>query len=103
MLMRVIGRLLVAVGALSLLGSFVQRTPVSQAAAPPPSQPYNWRNVEIVGGSFVTGIIYNQSTPGLVFARTDIGGAYRLDTATQRWIPLIDWVSWDDWNLLDVE
>ncbi len=66
------------------------------------SQSYDWRNVQIVGGGFVPGIVFNQSQPNLVFARTDIGGAYRLDPATNRWIPLLDWVSWDDWNLTGV-
>jgi xyloglucan-specific exo-beta-1,4-glucanase len=64
---------------------------------------YLWRNVEIVGGGFVPGIIYNTTEPGLVYARTDIGGAHRLDTTTNRWTPLLDWVSWDDWNLTGVE
>src|SRR5688572_5265801 len=66
------------------------------------SQPYNWKNVQIVGGGFVPGIVYNQSQPGLVYARTDIGGAYRLDPATNRWIPLTDWIGWDDWNLTGI-
>ena len=63
------------------------------------NQPFTWRNVEIVGGGFVPGIIFNETEPGLVYARTDIGGAYRRDPVTRRWIPLTDWVSWDDWNL----
>jgi hypothetical protein len=66
------------------------------------SQPYVWRNVEIVGGGFVPGIVFNQSEPGLVYARTDIGGAYRLNAATGRWIPLTDWIGWDDWNLTGI-
>ena len=64
---------------------------------------YVWRNVEIVGGGYVPGIVFNAKEPGLVYARTDIGGAYRLDTKTHRWIPLLDWVSWDDWNLTGVD
>ncbi|MEV4410597.1 xyloglucanase [Catellatospora sp. NPDC049609] len=61
-------------------------------------QHYRWRNVEIVGGGFVPGIVFNQSEPGLVYARTDIGGAYRLHPATGRWIPLLDWVGWEKWG-----
>jgi len=64
---------------------------------------YVWRNVEIVGGGYVPGIIFNTSEPGLVYARTDIGGAYRLDEATHRWVPLLDWVGWDNWGLSGVD
>jgi xyloglucan-specific exo-beta-1,4-glucanase len=63
---------------------------------------YTWRNVQIAGGGFVPGIIFNATEANLVYARTDIGGAYRLDNATGRWIPLLDSVSWDDWNLTGV-
>lgn len=68
------------------------------SAAAPGNRPYDWRNAEVVGGGFVPGIVFNQSEPGLVYARTDIGGAYRLDRRTGRWIPLLDWVGWDDWG-----
>ncbi|MBN1887812.1 MAG: PKD domain-containing protein [Thermoflexales bacterium] len=70
---------------------------------PAANEPYAWRNVEIVGGGFVTGIIFNTKEKDLVYARTDIGGAYRRDPAAMRWIPLLDWVSWDDYNLIGVE
>src|SRR6185295_9436501 len=66
-------------------------------------QDYNWRNVEIVGGGYVPGIIFNQTEPGLVYARTDIGGAYRLNKHTNRWVPLLDSIGWDDWNLTGVD
>ena len=68
-----------------------------------PAEPYSWRNVEVVGGGFVPGIIFNTTEPGLVYARTDIGGAYRLDTATNRWIPLLDWIGWDQWGWTGVD
>ncbi len=64
---------------------------------------YVWRNVEIVGGGYVPGIIFNTSEPDLVYARTDIGGAYRWNTHTSRWIPLLDWVGWDNWGYSGVD
>jgi len=64
---------------------------------------YRWRNVEIVGGGYVPGIVFSTAEPGLVYARTDIGGAYRWNPDRQRWIPLLDWVSWDEWNLTGVD
>ena len=65
--------------------------------------PYVWRNVEIVGGGFVSGIIFHPTKPGVVYARTDIGGPYRWDTGTKRWIPLVDWLGPEDWNLYGAE
>ena len=67
------------------------------------TQSYTWRNVEIVGGGFVPGIIFNATEPNLIYARTDIGGAYRWNPSTNRWIPLLDWVSFDEWNLTGVD
>ena len=64
---------------------------------------YRWRNVEIVGGGFVTGIIHHPKQRGLVYVRTDIGGAARLDPRTRRWVQLLEWVGWEDWSLTGVE
>lgn len=64
---------------------------------------YSWRNVQIVGGGFVDGIVFSPTEPGLAYARTDIGGAYRWDPAARRWVPLMDSTGFDDWNELGVE
>jgi len=50
------------------------------------SQAYSWKNVQIGGGGFVPGIIFNEGRAGLVYARTDVGGAYRQDPATGKWL-----------------
>jgi xyloglucan-specific exo-beta-1,4-glucanase len=64
---------------------------------------YRWRNVQIAGGGYVPGIVFNESEPGLVYARTDIGGAYRLNSHSNRWTPLLDWVGADEWGLTGVD
>ena len=69
----------------------------SLAPAPPPAAPslaapvpYVYRNVRIDGGGFVPAVLFSRLERGLVYARTDMGGAYRLDAPTQRWLPLLD-------------
>lgn len=62
------------------------------------TEAYTWENVRIDGGGFVPGIIFNESEPDLIYARTDIGGAYRWDPANARWIPLLDWIGWENWG-----
>lgn len=66
--------------------------------------PYNFHNVVIGGGGgFIPGIVFSTKEPGLVYARTDIGGAYRFDSKSGGWIPLLDWIGFPDWNLSGVE
>ena len=55
-----------------------------------PAVPYTWRNVRIDGGGFVPAVLFSRLERGVVYARTDMGGAYRLDAPTQRWLPLLD-------------
>jgi hypothetical protein len=65
--------------------------------------PYAWKNVVIKGGGFVTGVVASRALPGLVFARTDVGGAYRFAPATGRWMAITDWVGHDNSNLMGIE
>ncbi len=67
------------------------------------TRPYVWRNVTIGGGGFVTGLIFNTTESGLLYARTDVGGAYRKDKLTDYWVPLLDGLGQPDWNLQGVE
>jgi hypothetical protein len=51
---------------------------------------YTWNNVVINGGGFVPGLVYSPVQQGLLYARTDVGGFYRWNSATSDWSPLID-------------
>ncbi len=64
---------------------------------------YDWKNVVILGGGFVSGIIFSPVEKGLVYARTDVGGAYRWNGADSSWIPLTDEFGRADSGLTGIE
>ncbi|MBC7989301.1 MAG: cellulase [Luteimonas sp.] len=64
---------------------------------------YAWKNVAIGGGGFVSGLVFHPRERGLLYARTDVGGAYRWDAAAQRWSALTDWLGAEDVNLAGIE
>jgi photosystem II stability/assembly factor-like uncharacterized protein len=67
------------------------------------SEPYTWKNAVIGGGGFVTAIITHPAQKGLMYARTDMGGAYRWNDFTKCWIPITDWIGMADINLTGIE
>lgn len=67
------------------------------------TQNYDWSKVKIGGGGYVPGIIFNPAEKDLIYARTDMGGAYRWDARSNSWIQLLDSVSFDKANLAGVE
>ena len=66
------------------------------------AQSYTWKNAPIGGGGFVTGIVTHK-TSGDRYCRTDVGGAYRWDTANNKWIQLLDWLNESESNFFAVE
>ena len=86
---------------LTLLVSVTALPPLSSAAIA--QQAYKWANVKIGGGGgFIPGIIFNPSEKGLAYARTDIGGAYRLNP-DDTWTPLLDFVDDSRWGMWGVD
>jgi hypothetical protein len=71
--------------------------------AKPASGNYVWKSVQMAGGGFVDGIIFHPKEKGLRYARTDMGGAYRWSEEENRWLPITDWVSYKDRNLMGIE
>jgi photosystem II stability/assembly factor-like uncharacterized protein len=73
------------------------------AAAEPASVPYTWKSVQIVGGGFVDGFVFHPTAKDVLYARTDMGGAYRRNPQSKRWEPMLDWIPYADLNLMGVE
>ncbi|MED5619135.1 hypothetical protein [Ideonella sp. BN130291] len=92
-------RLLQAASLGSLLGAPL---PAAWSAAPAGAAPYAWRSVPFGAGGFVDGFLFHPTEPGLLYARTDIGGAYRFDTAANAWVPLLDHLSHAEADLMGV-
>ncbi|MDH2424692.1 cellulose binding domain-containing protein [Sphaerisporangium sp. TRM90804] len=94
---------MLAIALAACLASGVEAPPVAATAKPHraaavPSDPYTFKNAQIGGGGFVPGIVFNQTEKDLIYARTDIGGAYRWNQSSRTWTPLLDWVGFDDWG-----
>jgi photosystem II stability/assembly factor-like uncharacterized protein len=70
--------------------SAVAALPLAATAVEPAAQPYAWSNAPLLGGGFVDGFEFHPTERGLLYARTDVGGAYRWDARAGRWIPLND-------------
>lgn len=83
---------------LSGFGLFLALAPSTLAA-----DRYTWGNVAMEGGGFVSAVVPSRTQPGLVYARTDVGGAYRWDSVGGRWIPLMDAISQLDVGLYGTE
>lgn len=88
---------------LTLLALFTLPVAITLVSCAISQQTYTWKNVKIGGGGgFVPNIVFNPSKKGLAFARTDIGGAYRLN-ADDSWTPLLDFADDTRWNYWGVD
>ena len=58
-------------------GAGGEAPPVSGTGGVANAAGYCWRSVSIGGGGFVSGLVFSRLEQGLLFARTDVCGAYR--------------------------
>lgn len=65
------------------------------ALVAPARAAFSWSNVRAGGGGgFVPGISFHPKTQGLAYARTDIGGLYRMNT-DESWTAVTDSITTD--------
>lgn len=62
-----------------------------------------WKDVELNGMGWITGLVACPSPPYQIYARSDVGGVYRYDRQAQRWIQLLDSFGLDDRNVHSVD
>ncbi len=79
--------LLICIGLMSAFESYAQ---------------YTFNHAPIGGGGFVTGLITHK-TSGDRYCRTDVGGAYRWDTGSNKWVQLLDWINESENGFIGVE
>ncbi|HEY9023635.1 MAG TPA: hypothetical protein VIP05_04980, partial [Burkholderiaceae bacterium] len=65
-------------------------TPTAASGGSPAPKPTTWTNAKIGGGGYVTGLIFHPTSANVLYARTDIGGAYRWNQAASSWVPITD-------------
>lgn len=63
---------------------------------------WTYGQVAMGGGGFVNGV-FSTTEEGLYYCRTDVGGAYRYDSDTERWVSLGYWVTEEDRGLLGID
>ena len=65
-------------------------------------QSQNWKQVNVQGMGFITGVIANKAAQNEVYVRTDVGGMFSWNNASGAWVGLLDSTS-STWNHMDVE
>jgi hypothetical protein len=54
---------------------------------------YEYGNLQIPGGGYVTGFAFHPEVPGILYCRTDIGGCYKYDFENDEWQSLVEHVT----------
>ena len=74
--------------------------PLTASAADSIESSMDWDTLNIAGGGFVSGIITGDDQ---MYARTDVGGAYRYDYEQKKWVQLMGFLNEADRGFLSVD
>lgn len=93
-------RISAALTAFVLLTSALPCADASAAGTKDASASMTWDTLRIGGGGFVSGIVTGKKA---MYARTDVGGAYRYDYDTESWVQLLGFINDTDRGMLSVD
>ena len=63
------------------------------------TQAYNFKPVYTgAGGGFIVDVIFHPAQQNLIYAKTDMGGVYRWNQTSGKWIQLMNWATSDNWD-----
>ena len=85
---------------LAMLTAVSFRMPTPVQAAGTQESAYTWDAMRIGGGGYVSGIVTGKKA---MYARTDVGGAYRYNYQTDTWEQLFDFLTEADRGLMGVD
>ena len=92
---------LALLSALAMLGTSVPYSVLHVTAATADlSNAMTWGTLRIGGGGFVSGIVTGKQ---VMYARTDVGGAYKYDYDKEEWVQLLGFINDADRGLLSVD
>ena len=95
---RIFGRIFI-IGLVVCLVSGLIGVAAFAAPAAAGTQAYTFKNVYTgAGGGFLVDVIFHPAQQNLIYAKTDIGGVYRWNQSTGKWIQLLNWVPSDKWS-----
>ncbi len=80
--------------------SFIGKNYTASAAVKDISSDMTWGTLRIGGGGFVSGIVTGKKE---MYARTDVGGAYKYNYETESWEQLLGFINEADRGLLSVD
>lgn len=98
--MKAMKRVLAAAVSAMLLCSAAAVPAMTAGAADNIEDSYSWGTLKIGGGGFVSGIVTGKD---VMYARTDVGGAYKYNYDTESWEQLFGFLTEADRGLLSVD
>ena len=102
-----LGKIFATIVVVCMLSALLGIAVVTKGTAAPAaagSQSYTYKPVVTGGGGgFIVDVVFNPSEQNLIYAKTDMGGAYRWNQSTGTWTQLLPGFNADDWNWTGVD